>query len=141
MRLGQAAASACILALALASDQVSSATAAGYVLHSRSPHVTPGRAYPFRLYTHCGAGFAVDFDHSFWDLTDKRWADRVYTHGIEPHAGLNDPFQFGTMTLIDASHARFDFTPVAGTSSGVHVKQHMYFTRHRGRKVVPFFCD
>jgi hypothetical protein len=111
------------------------------VLHPRSRPAVRGRAYPFRLYTHCGANYAVDFNHTFWDLTDKRWADRGYPHGVAPHAGLDDPFQLGTMTLIDANHARFDFMLRAGALPGVRGQQHIHFTRHRGRKVVPFFCD
>lgn len=32
----------------------------------RSSPVELGKAYPYKLYTHCGVDLAVDFDGSFW---------------------------------------------------------------------------
>jgi hypothetical protein len=114
-------------------------TVADLLLQPHSPRVVPGRAYPFRLYTHCGVHFSVDFDHSFWDLTDRRWADRP--DGTGPHAGLGNPFQPGTMTLIDAGHARFDFVS-HGPNTGVPGRtEQMRFTRHTGAKIVPGYCS
>jgi hypothetical protein len=122
-------------------QQVASATVtvAGLLLQPHSPRVAPGRAYPFRLYTHCGVNFSVDFDHSFWDLTDRTWADRP--DGAGPHAGLGNPFQTGTMTLVDAMHARFDFVPL-GPNTGLPSRtEHIHFTRHIGAKIVPGYCS
>lgn len=131
-----------VLLLSLGLAPLTVAATEGYVLHARSAHVTSGKPYPFRLYTHCGANFAVDFDHSFWDLIDKHWRDRMSTGGREPHAGLDDPFQLGTMTLADRRHARFDFTQRIDSVLGTRFAQrHIHFTRHGGRKVVPIFCD
>lgn len=75
-----------------------------------------GKAYPFQLYTHCGADYAVDFDGSFWQLSDLS----------EIPAALGDPAQDGTMTLINPDYARFDF---AGGS--------LLFIRHQGPKYLP----
>jgi hypothetical protein len=43
---------------------------AGFVFQACSTPADVGQAYPFRLFTHCGADYAVDFDGSFWTLTD-----------------------------------------------------------------------
>ena len=111
----------------------------GITLHPRSAQVKVGKAYPFRLYTHCGANWDVDFDHTFWDLADPHWADRT---GGEPHQGLGNPFQPGTMTLVDRRHARFDFTePMYGPPPMRTQRAHIWFMRHHGPKVLPGFCD
>ena len=75
-----------------------------------------GQAYPFRLFTHCGADYRVDFDGSFWQLSNPS----------EVPASLGDPEQEGTMTLINSDYARFDFE---GGS--------LLFIRHEGPKYVP----
>lgn len=116
-----------------------SVTVAGIVLQAHSSRVVPRRAYSFRLYTHCGVNFSVDFDHSFWDLTDPKWSDRP--DGTGPHKGLGDPFQPGMMTLVDAAHARFDFVPATFQPGTVAAPSSINFTRHVGPKIVPSFCD
>lgn len=82
----------------------------------RSSPAELGKAYPYKLYTHCGVDLAVDFDGSFWQLS----------HPVEVPESLGDPSQEGTMTLIDSDSARFDF---AGGS--------LYFIRHQGPKHIP----
>ena len=72
-----------------------------------------GQAYPFRLFTHCGADYRVDFDGSFWQLSNPS----------EVPTSLGDPEQEGTMTLINPEYARFDFA--GGT---------LLFIRHKGPK-------
>jgi hypothetical protein len=84
----------------------------------REPLSSPaelGKSYPFQLYTHCGADLAVDFDGSFWQLSNP----------AEVPESLGDPSQEGKMTLIDSDHARFDFE---GGS--------LLFIRHRGLKYI-----
>ncbi len=98
----------------------------GTELTPQSPAAEVGKAYPFQLYTHCGVGFAVDFDHSFWDLADAGWQGQ----DGNPPPGIGNPYQAGTMTLVDPEHARFDF---AGGS--------IHFTRHIGPKIVPGLCS
>lgn len=114
-------------------------TVAGLLLEPHSARARPGRAYPFRLYTHCGANFSVDFDHSFWDLTDRTWADRPA--GTGPHEGLGDPFQPGTMTLVDATHARFDFVPLDPNTGLPGRTEQIHFTRHTGPKILLGYCS
>lgn len=94
----------------------------GIQLQPRSQAAERGKAYPYRLYTHCGVDYAVDFDASFWDLADPAWAG---SNG-NPPVGIGNPYQDGTMTLLDAGHARFDFS--GGT---------IHFTRHIGPKIAP----
>jgi len=81
-----------------------------------SLHADPGKAYPFQLYTHCGADYAVDFDGSFWQLSNPS----------EVPASLGDPAQDGTMMLINPDYTQFDF---AGGS--------LLFIRHKGPKYLP----
>jgi hypothetical protein len=107
-------------------------------LRARSGQVEQGKAYAFRLYTRCGANFSVDFDHSFWDLSDPNWADGP--DGLGPHEGLGDPFQEGEITLVDATHARFDFTPGTGIPGTIAVRAAIHFTLHLGPKIVPGYC-
>jgi hypothetical protein len=111
---------------------------AGLLLRPHSRQVAQGKAYPFRLYTHCGANFSVDFDHSFWDLSDPSWADQP--GGLGPHKGLGNPFQWGNITFVDSVHARFDFVPNMGAPGAIRAVASIQFTRHRGPKVVPSFC-
>jgi len=108
----------------------------GLRLRARSRHVATGRPYPFRLYTHCGVDFSTDFDGSFWDLADAAWAG---SYGNPPSA-IGNPFQDGTMTLVDHDHARFDVPrdpvdPVRFPGGPIR------FTRHVGPKVVPGYCS
>jgi len=85
----------------------------------QSPRVDMNKPYPFSLYTHCGVDYSTDFDGSFWDAADKTDQPR----------SLGNPEQQGTMTLVDDSHARFDYE---GGS--------VLFVRHVGPKVLPGFC-
>jgi hypothetical protein len=78
------------------------------------------KPYDFSLFTHCGVDFSTDFDGSFWDAADKTNRPR----------SLDYDFQRGTMTLVDESHARFDFE---GGS--------VLFVRHTGPKVLPGVCQ
>ena len=100
----------------------------GVELRSKSARVEPGRAHPFRLHTHCGVDFNVDFDGSFWDLADPAWAG---TGGgnLPASRPIGNPFQDGAMTLIDADRARFDFP-------GGQIA----YRRHTGPKIVPGLC-
>jgi hypothetical protein len=79
----------------------------------RTPPAELGKAYPYELYTHCGVDLAVDFDGSFWQLS----------HPTEVPKSLGDPSQEGTMTLIAADSARFDFADGS-----------LFFIRHQGPK-------
>ena len=91
----------------------------GVVLTPNSARVQQGQSVPFVLYTHCGIDFDTDFDGSFWDAV----------HPQEWSTDIGNPFQQGTMTLIDTNHARFTWT---GGS--------IDYTRHVGPKVVPGLC-
>jgi len=109
--------------------------AQGLRLQPHSAYVAAGRAYPFRLYTHCGIDFATDFDHAFWDVADAAWRG---SNG-NPPGGIGNPFQMGTMTLVDRGHARFDIADsgdAAPSSRGGSIR----FIRHRGPKIVPGYC-
>jgi hypothetical protein len=91
-----------------------------------SPHSAPasvGVAYPFTLLTHCGIDYFVDFDASLWDLAPTQPGG-----SIRP-SGLGDPFQKGSMTLVDTNTAHFDW-------SGGRIN----FIRHPGTKTVPGLC-
>ena len=57
-----------------------------------------GQERPFKLYTHCGIDFRVDFDGSFW---------QSYGEGKTPAVGFN--FEKGTMTLLSGEVAVFRF--------------------------------
>ena len=92
------------------------------VLHPepQSPPAEMNKPYDFSLFTHCGVDFSTDFDGSFWDAADRTNLPR----------SLGNPVQSGTMTLVDQSHARFDFE---GGS--------VLFVRHTGPKVLPGACQ
>ena len=94
------------------------ATATSIVIQAQSARVTLGRAYAFQLSTRCGIDFSVDFDASFWDAASTR------------PAGIGNPLQKGTMTLVDAKHAKFSFD-----------KGSVSYTRHTGVKVIPYVCN
>ncbi len=107
----------------------------GLRLQPRSAYVVAGRAYPFRLYTHCGIDFSTDFDHAFWDVADAGWRG---SNG-NPPSGIGNPFQIGTMTLVDRDHARFEIASSDNTtpsSRGGSIR----FIRHQGPKIVPGYC-
>lgn len=63
--------------------------------HPRSGTARLGRPYPFLLYTHCGVGFRVDFDGSFWQA-----------YAVLGRA--SNPAQRGTMTLLSEYVALFE---------------------------------
>ena len=93
----------------------------GMLWYPMSAKVVQGQAYIYSLYTHCGLDQRVDFDGSFWDAAEpeyRKW-------GNAP-PGIGDPGHIGTMTLLDAGHARFEFD---GGSFD--------FIRHIGPKVIP----
>ncbi len=94
-------------------------TPVSIVLQPKSARVEQGKPYPFGLYTHCGVDWGTDFDGSFWDWTGQP----------QLPSWLGNPVQGGTMTLIDANHARFDFE-----GSSIH------FTRHVGPKISTYGC-
>jgi hypothetical protein len=93
------------------------ATPTPIVVQPKSARAEKGKAYPYQLYTHCGIDFSVDFDGSFWDAT-----------GTRP-AGIGNPIQKGTLTLIDTRHARFSYD-----------KGSIGYTRHAGVKTIPYLC-
>ena len=93
------------------------ATPTPIVVQAKSTRAEKGRAYLFQLYTHCGIDFSVDFDGSFWDAT-----------GTRP-AGIGNPIQKGTMTLLDTRYARFSYD-----------KGSIGYTRHAGVKTIPYLC-
>jgi hypothetical protein len=99
---------------------------AGLELTPHSQAVVVGKPYPFQLYTHCGVEYAVDFDAALWDLADPAWQSQ----NGNPPPGIGNPYQGGTMTLVDADHARFNFS--GGSIS---------FVRHVGPKLVPGPCS
>ncbi len=107
----------------------------GLQLQPHSAYVAAGHAYPFRLYTHCGIDFATDFDHAFWDVADAAWRG---SNG-NPPSGIGNPFQMGTMTLVDRGHARFDIADSGSTVSSARGGS-IRFVRHRGPKIVPGYC-
>jgi hypothetical protein len=67
--------------------------------------VKQGQAYHFTLYTHCGLDGSVDFDGSFWDVS----ASPITGSGGNGRPRFDNPHQKGVMTLLDASHARFEY--------------------------------
>lgn len=91
-------------------------------LHPETVRAKMGQAYPFQLIVHCGVDYAVDFDGSFWDL--DRQSD------VPEYSGM--PLLPGTMILIAPDRARFDPDNFDGAS--------IYFTRHKGPKVVSGPC-
>jgi hypothetical protein len=112
--------------------------AAGHRLFPSSSHAVAGKAYRFSLYTHCGMRWpVVDFDHAFWDLADRHWAQ--YRSDPNSPPGVGNPFQPGMMTLVDKGHARFDFRYLYGPNAGS--PDHMHFARHRGPEILSVFCD
>jgi hypothetical protein len=80
--------------------------------HPASPDVAIGQARPFKLYTHCGIDFRVDFDESFW---------QSYRFGKSPSVG--DPVQLGTMTLLTDEVAVFRYRSQGNETS-------IYFVRN-----------
>ena len=75
--------------------------------HPTSVDVAVGHKTPFKIYTHCGFDFRLDFDGSFW---------QAYTHdAYAPVYG----FVHGTMTLLTEEVAVFRFT-TQGTPSSVY---------------------
>ena len=65
--------------------------------HPTSADVAVGQALPFKIYTHCGIDFRLDFDGSFW---------QAYTHdAYAPAYG----FIHGTMTLLTEEVAVFRY--------------------------------
>lgn len=64
--------------------------------HPHSATADPGVGYPFRLSTHCGLDFRVDFDGSFWQLIEGSG------HGV-----FDNPEDRGTMTLLGNDVAQF----------------------------------
>ena len=104
----------------------SGSLSSGPELTTHSQPAELGKAYPFQLYTHCGVEYAVDFDGAFWDLADPAWQSR----SGNPPSGIGNPYQGGTMTLLDPDHARFAF-------SGGSIA----FIRHIGPKLVPGPCS
>ena len=75
--------------------------------HPTSTEVAIGQRLPFKIYTHCGFDFRVDFDGSFW---------QAYTH--EAYAPVYG-FVHGTMTLLTEEVAVFRF-PTQGAPSSVY---------------------
>lgn len=57
-----------------------------------------GTGYRFKLRTHCGVDWRTYFDGSYWDLVDR---------AIN---GLDNPEQYGIMTLTSRFTARFEYT-------------------------------
>jgi len=68
-----------------------------YVVYASSPPAEMGVPYAFKLYTHCGLDFIIDFDESLWDLIAPP----------EDRDGFEDPFDEGTMTLIAENEASY----------------------------------
>ena len=88
-----------------AQQTVQAATWEAVMHHTpQSVHVERGKAYPFVLFTHCGVDEYVDFDGSFWDLLEKKYAP----------GSLGNPSQRGTMTLTEDGHGEALAGPVAG---------------------------
>ncbi len=96
----------------------------GIILTPMSPPAQVGRSYAFDLLTHCGVNYHVDFDRSFWEATIPVWDGSG-----NPPPNLRNPFQDGTMTLLDTDHARFDYSGGA-----------IPFRRLTGAKVVNGLC-
>ena len=79
--------------------------------HPTSVDVAVGQKRLFKIYTHCGFDFRVDFDGSFW---------QAYTHDTyAPVFG----FVHGTMTLLTEEVAVFRFKTQGAPSS-------VYFIRN-----------
>lgn len=81
--------------------------------HASSPDVAIGREQPFKLYTHCGIDFRVDFDESFW---------QAYPYPRQ-RAPVGDPFQQGVMTLLTDEVAVFRYRSQGNKAS-------IYFVRN-----------
>jgi hypothetical protein len=80
--------------------------------HASSPDVGIGQVQPFKLYTHCGIDFRVDFDESFWQ-----------SYPGERAAPVGDPDQRGTMTLLTDRVAVFRYRSQGSEAS-------IYFVRN-----------
>lgn len=76
----------------------------GMLWYPTSAKVMQGQYYIFGIYTHCGLDQQVDFDGSFWDA-----AEPAYREWGNAPPGIGDFGQMGTMILLDADHARFEF--------------------------------
>lgn len=96
----------------------------GILLTPMSPPAEIGHSYAFHLLTHCGVNYHVDFDQSFWEATIPVWDGSG-----NPPPNLRNPIQDGTMTLLDADHARFDYAGGA-----------IPFRRLSGPKIVNGLC-
>lgn len=73
--------------------------------------VPVGRARPFKLYTHCGIDFRVDFDASFWQ-----------SYRVGDDLRIGNPFQGGTMTLLSDEVAVFRYESDQGEISVFFVR-------------------
>ena len=73
---------------------------------ARSGRVSVGLTYRFHLYTHCGLDWplAMDFDGSFWSPVGPGPAS---DGNGNPPAGLGNPIDRGTITLISPSLAQY----------------------------------
>ena len=87
-------------------------------------HVQAGVQNAYRLYTHCGPDWRTFFDGSYWDLAAP----------VQP--GLGDPYQDGTMTLMAADEARFDYV---ANQSPASISFHRHVTG--GPLKPPLGCD
>jgi hypothetical protein len=81
-----------------------------------TPDVDIGMTRQFRLYTHCGIDFRVDFDGSFWQWYAGKW------WAVDDH-------EKGTMTLLSDDVAVFRFQ-----RAGVDLA--LYFVRNDAPKPV-----
>jgi hypothetical protein len=88
-------------ALAVVALAAVAAGCASARMTARSPTTSGARGKPYRLYTHCGVGWAR-IDGTFWRAT-KPLSDG----NGNPPPGWADPFQEGTLTMRNRTTAEF----------------------------------
>ena len=72
--------------------------------HSASRTTRSGAGRPYRLYTHCGIEWAR-IDGTFW-----RAKQPLSDGSGNPPAGWGNPFQDGSLVILDPTTARFEST-------------------------------
>lgn len=73
---------------------------------SSATGVPSGTSEPFRLYTHCGLGWAsIEFDGDIWQATGVGPLD---DGAGNPPPGFGNPFDEGHITRLDGEHAIYE---------------------------------
>jgi hypothetical protein len=95
------------------------------LVHASSKDAQLGVAVRFRLHTHCGVDWSVDFDGSFWDAIGE---GRAIRRGA--YRSLGNPSDWGTMTLVSGGPALYE------SNSGVMIA---FLRAGESRRISPCF--